>query len=331
MRAACHAHASLGKAKMSQRILNTAKQTPAPTQRHNPSPPPKLGRRAAAGASIAIAAAPALLAVSPAPSKAREAEAAVAPCLAELPVTAKAFLDVSIGGEPAGRITVGLFGGAAPAGAARFLSLVTGVGYRRKEFVKVVPGYVQHGGVVSYPAVPAVTERLAAEAEAVRARCGAGAVHAAAGAVSIVVRDPSLPPPRPKLVARGGKLEVEEEQAGVVPNATEFVVTTGAAPELDAAAVLVGRVLDGMDVVAKIAAVPTVRDNTDSPYFRSVVCFSLSLSLSRNHWLAPHMMCVRTNAYRVAKLIGDKRAVVAERGFNRPYTKILVTNCGVLS
>ncbi|PWZ10563.1 hypothetical protein Zm00014a_030644 [Zea mays] len=301
MRAACHAHASLGKAKMSQRILNTAKQTPAPTQRHNPSPPPKLGRRAAAGASIAIAAAPALLAVSPAPSKAREAEAAVAPCLAELPVTAKAFLDVSIGGEPAGRITVGLFGGAAPAGAARFLSLVTGVGYRRKEFVKVVPGYVQHGGVVSYPAVPAVTERLAAEAEAVRARCGAGAVHAAAGAVSIVVRDPSLPPPRPKLVARGGKLEVEEEQAGVVPNATEFVVTTGAAPELDAAAVLVGRVLDGMDVVAKIAAVPTVRDNTDSPYFR------------------------------VAKLIGDKRAVVAERGFNRPYTKILVTNCGVLS
>jgi peptidyl-prolyl cis-trans isomerase B (cyclophilin B) len=154
-----------------------------------------------------------------------------------------------------------------------------GMGYRRKEFMKVVPGYVQHGGVVSYLAEPAVTERLAAEAEAVRARCGAGAVHTAAGAVSIVVRDPSLPPPRPKLVARGGKLEVEEEQAGVVPNATEFVVTTGAAPELDAAAVLVGRVLDGMDVVAKIAAVPTVRDNTDSPYFRSVVCFSLSESL----------------------------------------------------
>ncbi|CAD6232410.1 unnamed protein product [Miscanthus lutarioriparius] len=292
---------------MSQRILNTAKQTPAPTQRHHPSPPqppPKLGRRAAAAAAIAIAAAPALLSVSPASSKAQEAEAAAEaapPCLAELPVTAKAFLDVSIGGEPAGRITVGLFGDAAPAGASRFLSLVTGVGYRRKEFVKIVPGYVQHSGVVSYPAIPAVTDRLAAEAEAVRARCGAGAVHAAAGAVSIVVRDPSLPPPKPKLVARGGKLEVEEEQAGVVPNGTEFVVTTEAAPELDASAVLVGRVLDGMDVVAKIAAVPTVRDNTGSPYFR------------------------------VAKLIGDKRAVVAERGFNRPYTKILVTNCGVLS
>ena len=266
---------------MSQRILNTAKPTPAPTQRHHPSPPPKLGRRAAS-AAIAIAAAPALRAVSPASSRAQEVEpeavgvagaataaaTVAAPCLAELPVTATAFLDVSIGGEPAGRITVGLFGDAAPAAASRFLSLATGVGYRRKEFVKIVPGYVQHGGVVSYPAVSAVTDRLAAEADALRARCPGGAVHGAAGAVSIVVRDPSLPPPKPKLVARGGKLEVEEEQVGVAPNGTEFVITTGAAPELDASAVLVGRVLDGMDVVAKIAAVPTVRDNAASPYFR---------------------------------------------------------------
>lgn len=286
---------------MSQRILNSAKPTAAGTQRRDPSPPqqpPNLGRRAAATA-IAIAAAPALLPVSPAATATAAAPSSL--CVAELPVTAKAFLDVSIGGEPAGRITVGLFGDAAPAGASRFLSLVTGVGYRRKEFVKIVPGYVQHGGVVSYPASPEVTERLAAEADAMRARCGAGAVHAAAGAVSIVVRDPSLPPPKPKLVAKGGKLAVEEEQVGVAPNGTEFVITTGAAPGLDGAAVLVGRVLDGMDVVAKIAAVPTVKDNAGSPYFR------------------------------VAKLIGDKRAVVAERGFNRPYTKILVTNCGVLS
>ncbi|TVT99072.1 hypothetical protein EJB05_55593, partial [Eragrostis curvula] len=290
---------------MSPQILNTAKPTPTPppssSPRHHASPPsPKLSRRAAA-AAIAIAAAPALLSVSPASSKAEEeavdaaAAAAPGPCVAELPVTAKAFLDVSIGGEPAGRITVGLFGDAAPAGASRFLSLVTGW-----EFVKIVPGYVQHAGVVSYPAVPAATDRLAAEADALLARCG-GVVHGAAGAVSIVVRDPSLPPPKPKLVARGGKLEVEEEQVGVAPNGTEFVITTKEAPELDASAVLVGRVLDGMDVVEKIAAVPTVKDNAGSPYFR------------------------------VAKLIGDKRAVVAERGFNRPYTKILVTNCGVLN
>ncbi|KAF0898979.1 hypothetical protein E2562_012672 [Oryza meyeriana var. granulata] len=282
---------------MSHQILHTSKPTlPSPPQPHNHHPPPKLGRRAAA-AAIAIAAAPAILSVTPAPSRAQEA----APCIADLPVTAKAFLDVSIGGEPAGRITIGLFGDAAPAGASRFLSLVTGVGYRRKEFVKIVPGYVQHGGVVSYPAIPAVTDQLAAEMDAVSAQCGGSrSPHAAAGAVSIVVRDPSLPPPKPKLVARGGKLEVDQEQVGVAPNGTEFVITTGTTPELDASALVVGRVVEGMDVVDKIAAVPTVKDNTASPYFR------------------------------VAKLIGDKRAVVAERGFNRPYTKILVTSCGVL-
>ncbi|KAL5220738.1 hypothetical protein ABZP36_025451 [Zizania latifolia] len=283
-------------------ILDTSKpKLPSPPQPHNHHlrPPPKLGRRAAA-AALAIAGTPAILSVPPAaPSRAQEAATAAAgPCIADLPVTAKAFLDVSIGGEPAGRITVGLFGDAAPAGASRFVSLVTGVGYRRKEFVKIVPGYVQHGGVVSYPAIPAVTDRLTAEMDAVRAQCGKSP-HAA-GAVSIVVRDPSLPPPKPKLVARGGKLEIDQEEVGVAPNGTEFVITTRDTPELDSSALVVGRVVDGMDVVDKIASVPTVKDNTASPYFR------------------------------VAKLIGDKRAVVAERGFNRPYTKIQVTNCGVL-
>ncbi|XP_044971793.1 peptidyl-prolyl cis-trans isomerase CYP26-2, chloroplastic [Hordeum vulgare subsp. vulgare] len=287
---------------MSHRILNTSKPTlppapPPPPQLIHQTTPPKLGRRAAAAAvAVTIAASPALLgAVSPS-ARAQEASA----CIDGLPVTAKAFLDVSIGGEPAGRITVGLFGDAAPAGAARFLSLATGVGYRRKEFVKVVPGYVQHAGVVSYPVIPAVTDRLAAEMDAVRARCGGGGAMNAAGAVSIVVRDPSLPPPKPKLVARGGRLEIQEEQAGVVPNGTEFVIATRDSPELDASALVVGRVVAGMDVVGRIAAVATVKDNTGSAYFK------------------------------VAKLIGDKRAVVAERGFNRPYTKILVTNCGIL-
>ena len=269
-------HPLLAAAAMSHGILNTTKPTlppsPPPQVHHPPpQPPPKIGRRAA----VAIAVSPALLGITPvavAPPSVRAQEAA--PCIEEVPITAKAFLDVSIGGEPAGRITIGLFGDAAPAGAARFLSLATGVGYRRKEFVKVVPGYVQHAGVVSYPVNPAVTDRLAAEMGAVRARCGGGGggmmMHAA-GAVSIVVRDPSLPPPKPKLVARGGKLEIQEEQVGVVPNGTEFVIATRDSPELDASALVVGRVVGGMDVVGKIAAVPTVRDNTGSAYFKSVL------------------------------------------------------------
>jgi peptidyl-prolyl cis-trans isomerase B (cyclophilin B) len=164
---------------------------PSPTQRLASSPRRSgttlhRGRRrlSSAAASIAIVATPALLAVSPAPSKALEAEAAaaVAPCLAELPVTAKAFLDVSISGEPAGHITVGLFRGRGPVPVPGDGRGVPAQGVREGG-----AGYVQHDGVVSYLVVPTVTERLAAEAEAVRARCGAGAVHAAAGAVSIPV------------------------------------------------------------------------------------------------------------------------------------------------
>lgn len=44
-----------------------------------------------------------------------------------------------------------------------------------------------------------------------------------------------------------------------------------------------------------------VKDNTDSPYFQ------------------------------VAKAIGDKRADVAERGFGRPFARVIVSKAGVLA
>jgi len=72
------------------------------------------------------------------------------------------------------------------------------------------------------------------------------------------------------------------------------------AEDLGSSSLLVGRVLSGMDVVDRIGSVKAVQDNTKSPYFQ------------------------------VAKLIGDKRATVAERGFNRPYSKIVITKCGEL-
>ncbi|KAF7135864.1 hypothetical protein RHSIM_Rhsim08G0138500 [Rhododendron simsii] len=149
--------------------------------------------------------------------------------------TKKAFLDISIDGEPIGRIVIGLFG---------------------------------------------TTKNVE-------------------GSVSIILRDPLKPPPKLKLVARKGKLEIEEEEVGTEPNGTEFLIATKDSPELDAAALVVGRVLEGMEVVHRIGQVKTVQENSSSPYFR------------------------------VAKLIGDKRAVVAERGFNRPYAKVVVSNCGL--
>ncbi|WCJ22015.1 Cyclophilin-like peptidyl-prolyl cis-trans isomerase family protein [Euphorbia peplus] len=223
--------------------------------------------------------------------------------------TKRAFLDISIDGQPIGRIVIGLYGDAAPVAAARFSNLVSGaagVSYRRKDFIKILPNYVQHGGVRSFGVDAELAqktgsnlavERLVTEWE--RENNCAG-IKNLAGTVSLIVRDPLKPPPKMKLIARGGKLEIDEEQVGTDPNGTEFVIATKDSPELDASNLVIGRVLEGIEVAERINQVKTVQENTSSPYFR------------------------------VAKLIGDKRAVVAERGFNRPYSKVTVTNCGLM-
>lgn len=223
--------------------------------------------------------------------------------------TKQAFLDVSIDGDPVGRIVIGLYGDDTPLGASRFADLVTGragISYRRKQFVKIMPTYVQHGGVRSFGVDAELAKRTGAELandalveEWRRMSEECKGVKNLAGSVGIIVRDPVKPGPTTKLVAREGRLEIDEEEVGVEPNGTEFVIVTGDEPELDSKVLVVGRVVQGMDVVEKITQVKTVQENTSSPYFR------------------------------VAKLIGDKRAVVAERGFNRPYSKIVVTNCGL--
>ncbi|EAZ04176.1 hypothetical protein OsI_26318 [Oryza sativa Indica Group] len=115
---------------MSLQILNTSKPTlPSPPQPHIHHPsvplPPKIGRHAA-GITIVVAAASAIPNITLAQPRAQEAAAAAAaavPCIPDLPVTAKAFLDVSIGTESAGKITIGLFGDEVSTGASRFLSL----------------------------------------------------------------------------------------------------------------------------------------------------------------------------------------------------------------
>ncbi|KAJ9567353.1 hypothetical protein OSB04_003319 [Centaurea solstitialis] len=229
----------------------------------------------------------------------------------EKALTKRAFLDVSIDGKPVGRVVVGLYGNNVPAGTTKFSDFVSGaagVSYRRKEFIKITPSYVQHGGVRSY-GVDAelaaktgrnfVVDNLVAELEKENARCPG--TKNVAGTIGIIVRDPLKPPPKQKLVARNGKLVIDEEEIGKEPNGTEFVISIKDSPELDASTLVIGKVLEGIEVVEKMSQVKTVQENTSSPYFR------------------------------VAKLIGDKRAVVAERGFNRPYSKVVITNCGLMA
>ncbi|KAJ4794257.1 Peptidyl-prolyl cis-trans isomerase [Rhynchospora pubera] len=284
-------------------------------------PPRKLSRRAVAivGPTLPLLLSP----LSPFPSLAQsngddaitaspQFNQVVTDFCKDPPISPKqAFLDVSIDGEPAGRIVIGLYGDTVPLGSSRFAGLVsgaTGISYRRKEFIKIVPNYVQHAGVRSYGIDVELAQRtgsdlsasnnLVTEWDETSKRCPG--TKNVSGSVGIVVLDPNKPPPKPKLVARQGRLEIDQEEVGLAPNGTEFTIALKDAPELDASTLVVGKVLDGMDVVKKIALVKTVKENTSSPYFR------------------------------VAKLIGDKRAVVAERGFNRPYSKVVVTNSGLI-
>ncbi|KAH8487235.1 hypothetical protein Peur_069427 [Populus x canadensis] len=184
------------------------------------------------------------------------------------------FLIISINGEPAGRIIIGLHGEDVPARPAGFSNLVS-------------------GAAGSNLAAESLVDEWQREYET-RPR-----IKILAGAVSIIVRDPSKPPPKLKLVARQGNLEIDQEEVGIDPSSTEFVTATKDSPELDASSLIVGSVLEGMEVVDKIGQVKTSQENIRSPYFRA------------------------------ARLLRGKGAVVAERGFDRQYSKVVVANCGL--
>jgi hypothetical protein len=103
-----------------------------------------------------------------------------------------------------------------------------------------------------------------------------------------------------KLVAVKGQLVTVTETLGGVPNGTSFTITTRPCPDLDRTNLVIGRVVEGLDVVDRIAALPRVKNNKNSPFFQA------------------------------GKLGGDKRANVAERSFDKPFSKVVVERSGVL-
>jgi peptidyl-prolyl cis-trans isomerase B (cyclophilin B) len=261
------------------------------------------------------------------PVTTNEAIARVAAAVPQPSITAEAFFDIAVDAEFVGRVVVGVYGDANPIAAARFLALaegVQGLGYRRTQIDAVeydedvetkedtpsflgstgIRAFVIPGSTTPVTSLPGGASNEALLPELAARKIGHDDLPGnKVGIVSLVVeRGAPPPPPKERLVSVNGKFVKVADPPPPGPNGTAFAVTVapGAGAVLDRTNVVVGEVVEGMDVLNAIAALPTVKDNSASPFFA------------------------------VAKTIGDKRATVAEQAFGKPFAKVTVAKCGVV-
>jgi len=186
----------------------------------------KKARLQAKRAAAAAAAADGAAADAAAKAKQDEAQRAAK-------FTSTVYFDVSIDGEPAGRISFGLYGTIVPKTAKNFQSLCSGengkfLSYKGSKFHRIIPKFVCQGGDIS---------------------SGDGKGGESVYGTTFDDENFELSHIEPGLLSMANK--------GPNSNGSQFFITTKAADELDGKHVVFGKVTDGMDVVSKMEAVGT--------------------------------------------------------------------------
>eukprot|EP00898_Chlorokybus_atmophyticus_P007995 jgi/Chlat1/8197/Chrsp76S07661 len=195
-------------------------------------------------------------------------------------------------GEPLGRIVIGLYGRVAPNTVENFVNLCTGRSgstYKGTIVHRIIPGqYIQAGK---------------------QGRKRMGQVESPSGQGSnpdiLSPQAYKLPHRRPGTVSLALSVNDDEDSTileGGYRN-TGFLITTGPGPvpSLDGQNIVFGTVLEGMDVVTQIAAVPVFLPNEKIRQFNEF-----------------------------ASILGDNRAEQARKSWYRPLKAVVISNCGLL-